>query len=334
MANADLAYPMFVSAAATRDALNWKDIVERLRAAYSQPHGPLASPPRVVARGSGNWLRALAAVPPGSHYMGTKVFGFGRRHSVSYLIALFDQETGALAALVDGNLITAYRTAATSAVAVDRLAPAETPVLAVLGSGLEAQMHARAIAAVRKLGEVRVYSPTEENRKAFAARFSDELGIPCTPVSTPQQAIRHASIVAAAARSHDETPILLGRWLEDGQVVVSIGSTLPDQREIDEQVVERCDLIVCDMPEEVAEQTGDMLAATAAGIAFEHKLVSLNELLTDAAAAKRAAAARLPMFKSVGAAIQDVVVAEFAYERAIEKGLAERTELGFLMKQT
>jgi ornithine cyclodeaminase/alanine dehydrogenase len=329
-----LTYPMFVSADAARTVLEWKDVVGRLRDAYSVRHGELASPPRVVARGDGNWLRALAAVPPGSRFMGTKVFGFGRQRSVSYLIALFDQDTGALTALVDGNLVTAYRTAATSAVAVDHLAALDAAVLGVLGSGLEAQMHIRAIAAVRSLREIRIFSPTEKNRRACAAQVEDELKISCVPVATPEEAVRGADLVAAAARSHDETPILLGRWLEEGQTIVSIGSTLPDQREIDADVVARCDVIVCDMPEEVAEQTGDMLAATAAGVGFEHKMVSLNDLLTDADAQRKAASARLPMFKSVGAAIQDIVVAELVYDKALEKGLAHQSDIGLLMKQT
>ena len=146
-------------------------------------------------------------------------------------------------------------------------------------------------------------------------------------------AVEGASIVLAAARSHDETPILRGRWLRDGMLVVSIGSTAPEQREIDEDVVAACDLIVCDVCEEVARETGDMLAASAAGVAFEHKMVSLNELMTGAAA-DRLAAAHRPMFKSIGAAIQDIVVAELAVSQAVAAGLAQATPLGFLMKQT
>ena len=91
---------MFVSAEASRRVLVLEDVVAALRSAYSVPHGPQVSPPRVVTRGEGNWLRALAASPPGSRYMGAKIFGFGRSRSVSYVIALFEQETGALAALV------------------------------------------------------------------------------------------------------------------------------------------------------------------------------------------------------------------------------------------
>jgi len=327
------AHPVFVSAQASRQVLAFPDVIAALRAAYAVPHKPLVSPPRVVARGDGSWLRALAAAPPNGRYMGAKVFGFGRAKSVSYLIALFEQETGALAALLDANLITAYRTAATSAVAVDRLAPAGAARLGVLGSGLEARMHVRALAAVRPISALAVYSPTAENRAAFAADLGAELGIACRAVATAEQAVSGAGVVVAAARSRDETPILHGRWLRDGMVVVSVGSTLPEQREIAVDVVAGCDLIVCDVPDEVVHETGDMLAARSAGIDFSHKIVSLNAVMTGQAAA-RLAAARRPMFKSVGAAIQDIVVAELAVEKAVAAGLAHKTPLGFAMKQT
>jgi alanine dehydrogenase len=332
---AHVASPCFVSAETIRGVLTWPDVIGRLRAAYSIPHGPMASPPRVVARGSdGTWLRALAAVPPDSRFMGAKIFGFGRRRSVSYLIALFEQETGALAALVDANLVTAFRTAATSAVAVDRIAAQHAIALGVLGSGLEAEMHTRAIAAVRPLREMRVYSPTVCNREAFATRLAKDLGVDCKPVDRAEAAVRDADLVVAAARSHDESPILRGQWLREGQMVVSIGSTLPDQREIDEQVVDAADLIICDMPEEVIEETGDMIAATAAGVKFEDKIISLNDLMTGKENGARVNSARLPMFKSVGAAIQDVVVAELAFERAMGDGSTQALPIGFMMKHT
>ena len=330
---ADRTYPLFVSAEASRQVLAFADVIAALRSAYSVPHGPQVSPPRVVARGQGNWLRALAASPPGSRYMGAKIFGAGRAKSVSYLIALFEQETGALAALVDAHFVTAYRTAGTSAVAVDAIAPAGPAVLGVLGSGLEARMHARAIAGIRPIDAMRIYSPTPANREALAADLGRELSVRCEPVASAERAVDGATIVVAAARSRDETPILRGRWLRDGMLVVSIGSTLPEQREIDADVVAACDLIVCDAPEEVAEETGDMLAAKAAGVAFEHKIASLNELMTGSVT-ERLALARRPMFKSVGAAIQDIVVAELVVGKAVAAGLAQATPLGFLMKHT
>jgi ornithine cyclodeaminase/alanine dehydrogenase len=323
--------PYFVSADATRQVLDWREIVDRLRAAYSAPHGEAASPRRIVARGDGTWLRSLTAVPPGSRFMGAKLFGIGRRKTLEYVIVLIDQETGRMAAFVDANYVTAYRTAATSAVAVDKMARPGPAVVGVLGSGQEATSHVRAIAAVRPIKQLKVFSPTQANREAFAALFSRELGVPCVAVASAEAAVADSAIVVGAARSHDESPVILGKWLHPGMLVVSIGATLPEQVEIDPRTAEVCDLIVCDTIEEVVEETGDMLAAAAAGIKFDHKLVSLNDLMRGRAD-DRLAAAKLPMFKSVGAAIQDIVVAELAFEKALAAGLATSLPIEFATK--
>ena len=323
----------FVDADATEAVLDWKQVIGRLRDAYAQPLKEENAPPRSLARGDGVWLRALAAVPPSSKYMGTKVFGLSRNHSVNYLISLFDQQTGALAALIDGYHITALRTAATSAVALECLIPRGRSVsVAVLGSGVEAHGHVRALASIRTISSLKVFSPTPGKREAFAQEFSRELGAACSAAPDGRSAVEGADVVIAAARSRDETPTLYGAWLAPRAVVVSIGSTLKEQREIDTSVVEACDIIVCDHVHEVANETGDMVAARAAGIDFDAKMISLNEVLSGRAAARLSGAQR-PMFKSVGSALQDVIVAELAFERAVEKGLAIALSAKFRTKQ-
>src|SRR5262245_48434248 len=142
--------PHFVSSEAIERVLSWDEVITRLRQAYSLRHAEAVSPPRAVARNDGLWLRTLTAVPPRARYMGAKLFGIGRRRTLEYVIVLIEQETGEIAGFVDANLITAYRTAATSAVAVDLLAKPASDVLGLLGSGAEAQSHVRAIARVRK----------------------------------------------------------------------------------------------------------------------------------------------------------------------------------------
>ena len=169
--------------------------------------------------------------------------------------------------------------------------------------------------------------------KPFAARMQREHGIPSVAVASPQEAVAGADLVVASARSRDETPILYGEWLRPGMVVVSIGSTLPEQREIDASVVDACDLIVCDMPEEVIEETGDMIAASKAGIAFAHKIASLNDLMLGKIDDK-VKSARIPMFKSIGAGLQDIVIAELAFERAVERELATELPIEFQIRRT
>ncbi len=312
--------PVYVSAAATLAVLDWDEMISGLRDAYSRPHTPRTSF-RALARGEGNWLRGLVSVPPASPTMGSKVFGISRARRASYLISLFDQETSELVALVDGIHITALRTAATSAVAVDLMAPRRALKVGMFGSGAEAQAHIRAIARVRALESVRLYSPTRPNRERVAALIALELGVPCSAQDSALQAIEGADLVLAAARSRDERPVFEGAWLRPGMLVVSIGSTLPEQREIDSRTIEACDLVVCDMVQEVIEETGDFIAARTAGVEFEPKMASLNDLVMGRIGA-RLAAARLPMYKSVGAAVQDITVAQIAVRKALERGLA------------
>lgn len=323
--------PVFVSAAATAAVLDWGEMIGAVRAAYAVPHAPHTSV-RAIARGDGISIRGLVAAPPGSGCMGAKVFGVARARQVTYLLPLFDQETGELVALVDALHITALRTAATSAVAVDRLARRSPATLGVLGSGAEAQAHVRAVAAVRTLRGVRLFSPNPANRERAALDLERELRVPCAPVGNPAAAVGGADIVVAAARSRDETPILDGDWLAPGALLVSIGSTVPEQRELDVRSIEVCDLIVCDAVDEVVHETGDFLAATAAGVAFADKLATLNDLVARKVDA-RVAAARQPMYKSVGAAIQDVVIGEIAYRAAVERGLAPQIDARLEIKQ-
>jgi ornithine cyclodeaminase/alanine dehydrogenase len=321
----------FISEADTQEILTWPDVVACLAAAYRTPEKPAATPPRVVARGNKVWLRALSAVPSSGRYMGVKVIARSRLMRASYLIPLWDQETAELVGILDGKHITAMRTAGTSAVAVERLMPEGSARVAVLGTGSEASAHVSAISTVRKFDSLAVYSPTLKNREAFAKRYSAQLGIRCTAVADPQDAVADANLIIAAARSHDETPILRGAWLTPGMTIVSIGSTMPEQREIDTEVVRRSDTIVVDVAEEVIHETGDMLAARADGVAFDDKIIELADLMQGKAPGRRSAR-DIVMFKSVGSGLQDVAVAEMCFEKACKLGRGTVLPVGLTVK--
>ncbi|MFY9812136.1 ornithine cyclodeaminase family protein [Aquabacterium sp.] len=323
--------PVFVSSEAARAVFAWPDAIAALQSAYAQPLPHQATPPRSVAAVGKTWLRTLPAVPVSGRCYGAKIMGAAMdvsKPAVEYVIVLFDRHTSRIAGFVDGALVTGFRTAATSAAALDRLAPAGPARLGVLGSGLEASMHVRAIASVRPLTEVVVYSPTPERRDAFAEAVTRDLGIPARGVSSGKEAVEGAPLVLAAARSRAEEPILYADWIAPGATIVSIGSTVPSQREIDVSVIERSDLIVCDMLEEVLEETGDMLAARAAGLSFRDKSHSLVDLMSGALG-DRLAQAGTRMFKSVGGGLQDIVVAELILDKALAAGLATPLPIQF-----
>lgn len=310
---------LFITDSEVEALADWKAAFDALHAAYAHPIDPAMVPPRSMARADGMWLRGLSAVSPSGGHMGCKLIAAGiKARRASYLVSLFDQKTMALAALIDGNRITGIRTAATAAVAVDATAPRKRLKVGVIGAGFEAKGLLAALAAVRSLGAVRVFSPTPASREKFAAAFRDEHGLAIEAAASPQHAIAGADVVLCAARSRDESPVLYGEWLEPGMTVVSIGSTLPEQREVDEQVIARAALVVADMPHEVAQDTGDMLAATRAGVEFNNKLVPLTDLVSGKLTRR---AEDIVVYKSVGSALQDVITAEMLLARARARGL-------------
>jgi ornithine cyclodeaminase/alanine dehydrogenase len=105
--------PVFVSTEAAASVFEWADAVAALQAAYAEPPEPASLPPRTVGRSGGSWLRTLPALPGGSRYFGAKLMGMttvAPSPGVEYVIVLFDRETSRIAAFVDGNEVTAYRT--------------------------------------------------------------------------------------------------------------------------------------------------------------------------------------------------------------------------------
>lgn len=309
---------LFLSDADVAALADWRATVDALALAYRAPCPPAMVPPRSMARGDGLWLRSLTAVSPTGTTMGCKLIAASpRSRCASYLISLFDQQTMALSALIDGNRVTGLRTAATAALAVDHLAPQRPLSVAVIGAGFEARGALQCLAAIRTLATVRVYSPTPASRERFAEGFRSALDIHA--VASPQDAVRQADVVLCAARSRDESPVLRGAWLTLGTTVVSLGSTLPEQREVDEETLARAACIVADMPEEVLHDTGDAIAAAQAGVDVAAKTVALSELVAGRVAPRRAAD-DITVYKSVGSALQDLAVAEMLLARARQLG--------------
>lgn len=319
MSNATSPAPtLFLTDADVAALADWRSAVAALSEAYAAQVQAGMVPPRSMARGEGFWLRSLTAISPSGLAMGCKLIAASpRARCASYLISLFDSRTMALTALIDGNRITGLRTAATAALAVDRLAPRRPLRVGVIGAGFEARGALECLAAVRAVQSVRVFSPTPASRERFAHSFRPALDV--AAVDAPEAAVHSADVVLCAARSRDETPVLRGAWLPAGATVVSLGSTLPEQREVDEETLARAACIVADLPDEVAHDTGDAIAAVKAGIDLAAKLVPLSDLVAGRIAPRRNEN-DIVLYKSVGSALQDIVIAEMLYARARQQG--------------
>ena len=331
--------PVFVSAEAVSASVDLRDAIDVLRLTYSSQPTDNPDPQgdrnagRTVARGTnGARIRALAAVLPAGDVLGAKLHVQPVDGNSGFLIAIFSQADGHLLGLMDGRAITGLRTGATSALALDALAPSGPLDLAVLGSGTEARAHLRAVAALRPLSSIRVFSTTLERRERFAAELSAELSAQVIACQSAEHAINDATAVVAAARSHGEAPIFDPDALSDGTVVVSVGSTVPDQRELDERVLERASVIIADEPTELLEQSGDCIAAANANIELAPKTYSLAQLIQGTIPVPIDHNA-INVFKSVGSALQDVAVAAIALEQARAAGRATPLDITLTPKE-
>lgn len=300
---------------------DWRETIDALRTAYAKRLTDEMVPPRSMARDTGIWLRGMTAISTSGKHVGAKLITVNRENvKASYTIVLIDRAVATLAALIDGNHITGLRTAATSAVFVDAAAPQRPVSVAVIGSGFEAYNHLVAVSHIREIADAVVFSPRETSRASFAARATAEIGVPVRTADTAQAAAAGADIVICAARSRDESPTLRGEWVAAGATVVSIGSTLPEQREVGTDLLARATRVICDHVEEVTQDTGDFLAAKAEGIDFDGRVFSLADIASGRQAA-RTDPGEIVVYKSVGTALQDIVVAEQVYARAEALGV-------------
>src|SRR5207247_862083 len=190
-----------------------------------------------------------------------------------------------LSALMDGAAITAIRTAAVSGVATDLLARPDAGELAILGAGVQARTHLEAIAAVRPLRKVRIWSRNAEHAAALSSELRPRFQVPIEAATSPEAAVRSADIIATVTASPE--PILEHRWLKEGVHINAVGSSIPTSREIDTATMVAARLFV-DRRESALAEAGDLLIAMGEGaVKGDHVQAELGEVIIGKDAGRR-----------------------------------------------
>jgi ornithine cyclodeaminase/alanine dehydrogenase-like protein (mu-crystallin family) len=315
---------LLLSDADVRQAVSYTDLADCIEAALkAQPDEAAVVPARMNLEHFGTWLRVMPAIVPSANVMGLKVFHGIPGRGARYLILLYSMSDGSALAAVDACYLTAARTAAASAVA-SRYLSSQGPVrLGVIGSGLEAETHCRALCAVGEVTGIKVFSPNGARRQAFAERMRSALRVPVTACDRPEDAVadvEHA--VVATNTGPSMTVACQADWLSAGQHVTSIGSTNQRLREMDTEIFRRADLIVLDADaNQMAEESGDLIQYRAEGGALDPTRTRTLPDLIGGKVAGRERDQQLTLYKSVGTALQDVIAADLVYRRALELGL-------------
>lgn len=272
-------------------------------------------------------------------------------------VTLFDGQTGRPTAILDASALTEIRTAAVTAVATRALARDDARVLGILGAGVQARAHLRALATVRPWREVRIYAPTAAHARALAATplplpsagsppgprpvgtttAPEDPGSAATSgdpghhlaalVDTPtaRDAVAGADVVVTVTSSR--VPVLERGWLAPHAHVNAVGASTPDACELDVETVAAAALF-CDSRESVRHEAGEFRLAVEQGAISgdAHIRAELGEVLAGVAPG-RTEAGQLTLFRSLGIGVEDLAAARLAVANARRRGLGTVVEL-------
>lgn len=231
----------------------------------------------------------------------------GAAATVQASVLVVERAGGAPLAVLDGEALTLRRTAATSALAAQRLARADAHTLLIVGSGRLAAWMARAHAALRPgLRRILVWGRRAEAAQALARLLCDE-GLPADPAAGLESAAGQAQIICCATTAHE--PVLHGAWLAPGTHLDLVGAFRRDMREVDDAAVLRSRVVVDTWAGALAE-AGDLVQPIERGvISREHIAGELAQLLRGECAGRQHDA-QITLFKSVGTALEDLAAAQ------------------------
>jgi ornithine cyclodeaminase/alanine dehydrogenase-like protein (mu-crystallin family) len=255
---------------------------------------------------------------------------------------LYDAAEGELKAIIIGEFtcselpdnvaVTGLRTAATSAVGTDVMATQNAEKVGVFGASGQARNHLVALARIRKLKQVKVYSRTPENRNRFALEMAPIVGVEIEPVTSPEAAVRGMDIILTATNS--SVPVFDGEWLEPGAHVTSIvgsnvglvrgGFAAAKRREIDDATLKRADVLgIASIQQAVQDEQADIFDPVGRGVIRWEQWIEIGSII----AGKKSGRSRpdqVTLFKNnAGQGVADVALGALVLEKVRQRGSGE-----------
>lgn len=302
----------------TRDALPFPDLIDALAEMF---RSGCVMPTRhhhdfeIPGEPAGTMLLMPAWVPGG--YAGVKVVnvvpGNAERNlpAVHGQYLLSDARTGEMLAMIDGGELTARRTAAASALAARYLARSDARHLLVLGTGRLAPNLIAAHMAIRSIEHVTIWGRSREKAAQFAREMQAQFPITIEPAASLRDVLGSADIISAATLSSE--PLIKGDLLKPGAHVDLVGAFKPTMRESDDDLIKRAEIFV-DTRDGCLVEGGDIVQPLQSGLISKGDIRADLYDLCRGNHAGRQSDDEITMFKSVGAALEDLAGAMLAYQ--------------------
>jgi alanine dehydrogenase len=318
---------LILSARDVEQLLDLDQLVDAVEAAMIDlSDGRASMPPRVAASVAerDGLLLAMSAYLPSAGALTTKLVSLFPRNrdqpTHQALICCFDPDHGTPLAVMDGTYVTAVRTAAGSAMAT-RLLASRTQVVAVIGTGVQARAHARAIARLPGVEVLLVAGRDQDEAAALVAELV-AAGLTAQEAGSIEAAVRAADVVCAC--THADRPVVRRGWLRAGTHVNSVGYNANGDGEVDVETLQDAILVVESRAAALAPPPGGAIelrrAIEQGAIDAADVHAELGELAAGRAAG-RGDPDQLTLYKSVGVAVQDAAAAAVVLRLARAQGI-------------
>ena len=297
-------------------------LIERVHREYST--GNAIDVPRERTRLPKAALHILQGAVPSAGVFGYKAYT-SSREGIRFLVHVFSAERGNLEAIVEANTLGMMRTGAAGGVAAKWLARDDARIVGIFGSGWQARGQLEALAAVRRLERVKVFSRTAEKVARFCETMRAKLSLDVVPAASPDDAVKGSDIVVTITTS--ATPVFDGESLAPGTHVNAAGSNSLLRQEIDETTVRRANPVVVDSRPSAMKEAGDLLPALEKGRLHAGALTELGEVIAGIRPG-RTSRDQITLFESQGMAMQDLIIAAELVRSARERGIGEEVAIG------
>lgn len=309
---------MLVSAEQIRDHLPWDFLSEAIEDMFRRGcEMPVRHHHKVEVPGEADATLLLMPAWLAGKYLGVKMVSVFPGNATRGLAAvsgsylLTHGTTGELLCILDGTELTARRTAAASALAAKYLARKDAKKLLMVGTGRMSTNLIEAHAHVREIEQISVWGRNPEKAQAVADGLKAK-GFDVTPATDLADSCASADIISCATLS--EQPLIRGEWLAHGTHLDLVGGFTPAMREADDEVVRRAKVFV-DTREGAMKEAGDIVTPLASGNLKKEEILADLYQMCRGEHPGRCADQDITLFKSVGAALEDLAAAIAVYER-------------------
>lgn len=237
---------------------------------------------------------------------------------INAAILIVDGETGLPQALIEGSSVTAIRTGAAGGAAAEVLSREDSKVVLIIGAGVQGRVQLEALSVIRDIELAYVYDIDISRSENYAREMSGKLNLKVEAVKDYISIVPEADIIVTATTSKE--PVLMGKYVKEGVHINAIGSYTPEMRELDVEVFKRASVIAVDSKEAVLEESGEIIEALRSYIIKRESICEIGEVLAGTIPG-RIDRNDITVFKTVGVAIEDIVVGKLIYDKAKHMGI-------------